>query len=112
MVIEDTRCPSWQQFYSGSHWNERVDLKNDIKLRVRHAIDPNRSPFTVPVFILYIAQYKNHPVDSDNMLTKMFTDGLKGWLIVDDDLNYVVGTAAIPVMGDSNNVTIYIFPAQ
>jgi len=108
IIIENERMPSWNGDYAGRHWSARNAIAAEKHLLVRSQIDPDIQPFDKPVAITMIATYKDHPVDSCNMMAKLYTDGLIGWAIHDDDLRYVVKITTIPRLGDMNQVEIII----
>ena len=108
IFLENERAPSWNTYYSGKHWAKRKKMADEKHLLVRAHLDPNANPFEGPVAITLIATYKHHPVDSCNIMAKVYTDGLIGWVIEDDDMRYVTSTTCIPVLGDENSVEILI----
>ena len=89
IILEGERPKSWNEFWSGMHWSARKKYKDRAKLVVRSAIDPNSKPFDVPVRIRYDIFMDKHLPDIENICTKPYTDGLIGWLIVDDSPKYV-----------------------
>lgn len=107
------RAASWNQYWAGRHHAARSRDKRTSSALVRAALDPNACElYTVPVAITVLAEYKRNPVDCDNVCTKALIDGLRGWLIQNDDPRYVRSFTTISRRGDSDSVTIYIEPAE
>lgn len=91
IVIPNERPPSWNQLYSAKlHWSKRMKLAQEKHLLVRACLDPNSiEMFEGPVQITFTVYFKDRPQDIDNIAPKMYIDGLKGWIIEDDDWRYV-----------------------
>ena len=107
IFIDKDRAPSWNQFYSGKHWSGRSNIANEKHMLVRSQIDPETEMMT-PVTITLIATYKSKPVDADNIVDKVYIDGLIGWIIPDDDPDHVLAVTTISKIGDENSVEILI----
>ena len=91
ITLVGERPTSWNTFYAGRHWRVRYDEANRVHAVVRAAMTGNEVPFTNPVTITVTALFDNKekPIDADNIMAKLYIDGLKGWLIKDDNLTYV-----------------------
>ena len=82
---------SLNQIYSGIHWTKRKTMAEEIhtltilglrKSKVRKEV------FNMPVNI--IIKYNSRlDIDNHGWLSKMITDGMKGYLIKDDTKKYV-----------------------
>jgi hypothetical protein len=75
---------------------------HQIHSLVRAYLDVELEMLTYPVDIKVSAYYDRLPVDSDNILAKVYIDPLKGWWIYDDKLIYVreVSTQSYPTKGE------------
>lgn len=89
ITLVGERPTSWNTFYAGRHWRVRYDEANRVHAVVRAAMTGNEVPFTNPVNITVTALFNDKPVDADNVIAKLYIDGLKGWLIKDDNSTYV-----------------------
>lgn len=90
IILNGEKPTSLNKFYAGMHHSQRTRLKNEQQLLVRSQIDPNMEPFNVPVKITFTIYYPTKRVrDIDNATVKMYIDGLKPFVIVDDDWRYV-----------------------
>jgi Holliday junction resolvase RusA-like endonuclease len=83
----------FNSIYSGQHWAKRQKQAEEIHGLVVKSLIANkikRQIFDKPVIIEI---YYNSRLDIDNhgYLSKLIIDGLKGYLIEDDNKNYVVG---------------------
>ena len=92
ITLEGEKPVSNNQFYSGMHWTKRKQLADAAHLLIRSQIDPEQPPFDEPVHItmtVYAADRVRR--DIDNMNVKMYIDGLKPHVILEDDWRYVSG---------------------
>lgn len=91
IVIPNERPISWNKMYAGAHWTKRADEALRVHLVVRAYLDPNWPMFDGLVRIKICVYFKNRRVqlDADNICSKMYIDGLTGWLIRDDDAKHV-----------------------
>lgn len=108
ITLVGERPKSWNLVYSGQHWSHRAAEAKRVHSEVKASIptvkmvlrdnysgqrlqtttlDPN--PFTTAVDITITAYFKSRPLDADNIASKFYIDGLKGWLIKDDSPEYV-----------------------
>jgi len=89
IVLPDVKIPSWNTFYSGEHWSQRSHLAQDIHRQIRAELDPEDEPFDGRVSIEIVGYFGGKALDPDNICSKPFIDGLKGWWIQDDTQFYV-----------------------
>ncbi len=88
---------SWNKFYSGKHWAVRKQEADRVHQLVRGCIDPDAIPFAGLVNIIITAYFPNKRLlqDPDNICCKLYIDGLKWWVIADDDTKHVRSVLAI-----------------
>jgi hypothetical protein len=98
--------------YSGQHFSKRVAAKNLWRALVHEALPLVYEMYTVPVDIYVQAEYKKQPCDSDNLCDKILIDALKGYIIKDDDPNYVAWTSTRSFKSNRDHVTIMIVEAN
>jgi hypothetical protein len=91
LIIEDARPLSWNTLWSGQHWADRARIAHEWHNRVRAAIDVDADTPNVPVYLEFQVFFKDRPQDIDNPLYKPMVDGMKGWLIPDDDNDIIKG---------------------
>lgn len=90
LIIEGETPQSLNKYYAGQHWRKRKQAADTQQLLVRSLIDPSMPPFDVPVKITFTVYYPTKRIrDIDNAMVKMYIDGLKPFVIVDDDWRYV-----------------------
>lgn len=94
IVLLGERPISWNNFYSGRHWSYRRILAEDIHQKVAFTLKAKFGRKPIPkidykVKIKVTAFYKKTHIDSDNIPAKIYIDGLKGFLIPDDDPRFV-----------------------
>lgn len=112
-VIElpDERPISWNKLYAGVHWRKRKAEADRVHMVVRSALDPESTPYTVPVSIAVEARFAHHPLDCCNVPAKLYIDGLLGWLIEDDDPRYVSSVTTTSLVDkESPGVRIIVSP--
>lgn len=85
------KLPTWNAFYAGRHWTERVALKNTWRVLTLEALPVDVVMFTRPVHITVYAEFKRTPQDVDNVCAKLVIDALKGRLLANDDPTCVAG---------------------
>ena len=112
LVLDGEQAPSQNGFYSGMHWSQRKELADAIHWSVREVIDPNIEPFSMPVDITVTCYYKDRRRrDSDNVCPKMYIDGLRDFVIVDDDTRYVRAVTTVAAHDKENpRVEIEVVP--
>ena len=86
--LQGERPMSWNTFYSGKHWSVRKDEADRVHMLVASKC-LDYTPFTRPVDIRFYVGFKNHPQDPDNIAVKLYIDGLKGRVIVDDTFKQI-----------------------
>jgi Holliday junction resolvase RusA-like endonuclease len=95
IVIPNERPPSWNDYYSGMHWANRVKAVNDIQWAVAAAVPEGTELCTKPVSITVTVYFDKRPLDSDNIPAKLYIDGLKGLVLMDDNLSCVRSVTTI-----------------
>jgi hypothetical protein len=111
LTIPAIKIPSWNELYEQTHWSKRSQLAKDIHYQVRAALDPSMPPFDGLVDIEIIGYFVNRPLDPDNIASKIFIDGLKGWWIADDTPDYVRSVTTRSVI-DKDSPRLEIIVAQ
>lgn len=111
LLINNYRAPSWNQLYSASHWIKRKKMADEIHELVLAAYYENtmRKPrFLNKVNITITAHFTNRLLDSDNIMAKLWIDGLKGYVITDDSPEFVESVTTKSVKDTKNFVEIEI----
>lgn len=112
IILEGERPPSWNKLYEQKHWATRLEMVNRIHAIVRSVIDPDVDPFLVPVAVTLTAYFDKNPMDPDNIPAKIYLDGIRPWIILDDSPRYVHSvTTASRVDRKRPRVEIAIIPA-
>lgn len=111
IILHDERAPSWNNLYVQRHWSQRKRLVDEIKLKMRAAMDAEPALHVGPVHITVTAVYKRAPVDCDNVCCKPFIDALCGWVIADDDTKHVESVTLISVKGKRDKVIVEVCDA-
>lgn len=92
--LEGERAQSWNKYYAGAHWTKRRREAERVHALVMSAVADYAAAywhsvvtgFTEPVEVSVIARYKSKPVDVDNVMVKLYIDGLRAArIIIDDD---------------------------
>lgn len=103
---------SWNKLYSGQHYTVREAEAARVHLLVRGQIDPDVPPFSVPVDISVTAFFRSRPLDPDNVVAKLYIDGLCPLVITDDSMKYVSSVRTASRIDKVNpRVEILIIPA-
>ena len=89
LTLVGERPTSWNTFYAGQHWTQRRAEAERVHQLVRAAMTGDEVLFERPVTITVDVLFKSRPLDADNIMAKLYIDGLKGWLIKDDNSIYV-----------------------
>lgn len=93
IVIPDERPMSWNKFYGGQHHSVRTAEAKRVHGLVRtYMVSMGLrygDCYEYPVDIEVNAYFKNKPLDSDNICSKLYIDGLKEYIIVDDNIKHV-----------------------
>lgn len=98
---------SWNQIYESRHWR----FRHTEALRVHNtvALYANRCEMVKGlVDIAVIVYFHGRMLDSDNIPVKLYVDGLKGRVIVDDSPKYVRAVTSMSVKGKESRVEIII----
>lgn len=98
--------------YAGMHYRKRMKIAKEKHWLVLTALDPAWEPFDVRVDIVVIATYKHNPVDTDNIIAKLYIDGLKTRVIKDDSMQYVRRVILEANTGSEDSVTIVVAPIE
>lgn len=98
--------------YSGKPWQVRREDAEYIHNTVRTALMEQRIPrrlFQGPVSITF---YWNDRLDLDNhsYVGKLIVDGLKGWIIQDDDRRFV--REVVHRFYDGDHITVDVHPIE
>ena len=91
ITIPDESPMSWNSLYSGKHWSVRWNEAKRVHKIVRAHLDPEQPVYHLPVNIHIRAYFASisQQLDADNIIGKIYVDGLKGWLIPDDTAGHV-----------------------
>lgn len=87
IIFKNERPVSLNMWYSGIHWSKRKQEADRIHALCKYTVKKNL--FKKPVDIIITGYFKNKPLDPDNITSKLWIDGLKGRVIVDDTMQYV-----------------------
>lgn len=111
VILKEERPKSWNEYYAGSHWSKRNAHSKATHLIMREALDPDDPPFQGPVDITITSYCKGRSMDADNVTTKLYIDGLKGfWL--DDDSPLYVHSVTSKVARDDNDPRVEVRAVQ
>jgi len=113
ITLEGEKPMSWNTLYSGQHWSHRAAEAQRVHTMVKYArrsvagseqVYALRDNPTFPssVDITITAYFKNRPLDADNIASKFYIDGLKGWLIKDDSPEYVRSVTTVSKIDNEN----------
>jgi len=112
--IPDYLLPSWNVFYSGSHWSKRKQVADEahgfVAAYLPRGIKPTKD--RVDVFVTQYISGKDKRVrrDADNVMDKLVIDGLIGLVIEDDDQVRWAATRA-RVGGGKDKVVVEVVKA-
>lgn len=112
IILKGERPMSWNQLYSGSHWTVRSLEAARVHKLVAYSMDAARGgAYTGKVGIVIKAYFDKRPFDCDNIATKLYIDGLKGRVIVDDTPKYLSAVTAMSLVDKENpRVEIEVYP--
>lgn len=93
IVLAGLRSPSQNDYYSSPHWSARQRMAQQI----HHAVHKRLEEMDIGpgetcrkrVSLHVICYFDKRPLDSSNIVVKIFEDALKGWLLVDDSPKWV-----------------------
>lgn len=103
IIMPGERPVSWNKMYAGvNHW-KRTNLAHRYHALVRLYLPPDIPSFTYPVKIVVAVYFGSHPMDADNIASKLLIDGLvrAGWL-PDDKPQYVRSVETVSLMDKAN----------
>jgi len=80
---------SWNQYYAGMHWTKRKKEADRVHEVVQANLPRPCMVYEVLVSVTVTVWFEKNPFDSDNIPAKLYVDGLRGHLLVDDDRRYV-----------------------
>jgi len=113
IVLEHERPVSWNMAYAGRHWSKRKADADAVHLLVRAAIPRNARQYSEPVDIVVTAYFASRPLDADNIMAKLYIDGLVGRLLVDDNPKWVRSVKTVSLVDRRRpRVEIDIEPAK
>lgn len=88
LVLDYVRPQSWNAI-ARMHWTQYEQHVAEHHWLMRAAIGQTADYFTKPADISVVSYFDKRPFDSSNVAVKLFEDGLKNFVIVDDDPRYV-----------------------
>ena len=89
IVIPKEKPTSWNKMYQGQHWIFRQQEAIRVHGLVSAYTHSITEKFTSPVAITITAYFDKYPIDPDNLNSKLYIDGLKSHVIIDDNYKYV-----------------------
>ena len=114
ITLPGERPQSWNKAYAGQHWAKRKAEVERVRMAIRAEIDPETcTPFADPVDVVITVFFADRPLDADNVPAKLYIDGFKGWLLVDDDRRFVRSVRTVVEVDRSRpRVEIEIRPVE
>lgn len=88
LVLENTRPYSWNMV-ARLHWTQYDQLMAQHHWLMRSVLTTTVDYFTEPVDIRVVSYFDKRPYDPSNVAVKLYEDGLKNFVIVDDSPKYV-----------------------
>lgn len=112
IILKGEKPMSWNQLYSGSHWSVRSNEALRVHKLVSYSMNPKpKGAYVGRVGIVVKAYFEKRPYDCDNIATKIYVDGLKGKVIVDDTPKYVSAVTAMSLVDkEYPRVEIEVYP--
>lgn len=89
IILLKERPVSWNTFYAGRHWIVRKQEALRVHLLLKAHTLRVTEKFKGRVSIVMTVYFKDHPIDPDNIVSKLYIDGLKDRVIVDDTYEWV-----------------------
>ena len=92
IILEKERPLNWNIYYSQRHWSKRskdAQYVHSLFYGAKTLYNKDEMHISFPVKITIIAYMTGRCFDADNICSKMYVDGLKGWLLPDDSYKYV-----------------------
>jgi|SRR3954447_1534240 hypothetical protein len=117
IVLPNERPISWNQWYAGEHWMVRKKKADEIHELMKYTLmqaeyRPQVKIFPGKVDVRVTGYFKDRPLDPDNIVSKLYIDGLKGLLIEDDTHRHIRSVTTSSQMDKQNpRVEIDIEPA-
>ncbi len=111
ITLENYKCPSWNILYSGKHYRKRMEMAEFAHQSVDEALNGVKMTlYATPVNITVVGHFKSRIIDSDNIVSKLLIDSLKGKLIKDDSPQYVrrVTTESVKAEKDYTEIIIEV----
>lgn len=102
IVLQGEHPITNNKFFSGIHHTKRTARKNDAKWVLLAAIPPDAEMIEGKVHITITSFFDAHPIDADNVCVKYYIDGLKGRIIPNDDIRYVMAVTSIVCIDKDN----------
>lgn len=113
IVLHGEKPYSWNRFYAGTHFHERKRMAHAVHALVAGFLPVNAEVYTVPVDITITAYFKSRPLDADNIVGKLYIDGLKGKILQDDNPRWVRSVKTVSLMDKAlPRVEIEIVPVE
>lgn len=111
LVIDNHKALSWNTMYAGMHWTGRRKIAEEIhNLVYAEGLWQGLPKWKEKIDISLVA-YLKRPIDSDNIASKIYVDGLKyGGFIKDDSPKYVGWVKTLSVKDVKNWLIITIEP--
>lgn len=108
IILKNERPMSWNKFYSGMHWTERNEEAQRVHALVKYSLKPEQRKLIIGKVDIYITAYfANRPYDSSNICAKLYEDGLKGIVLINDTHKHV-GYVATKSAVDKDNPRVEI----
>lgn len=112
IIIPNERPMSWNSFYSGMYWRKRQQEARRVHELVKFSqcTDDKGKTKQVcqmkPTFdsfsIILTTYFKSRPLDADNIPLKLYCDGLKGHIIMDDNHKFISKASTISQVDKQN----------
>ena len=104
------KLPSYNIFYSGSHWTVRQKLAETWHEIVWAAVKKQKlKPVKDPVEIIYDIEFAKGTRDASNQAVKLLEDGLKkAGILIDDNYKYVLAYKVMIKKGREDKIKITI----
>ncbi len=105
------RPVSWNVIYGAPHWHERAQLAKKLHEQVawQLQIDQVERIFFAPRVDIHVdAYFHGNWLDSDNIPIKLLIDGLRGWVLKNDDPRFVRRVSSESHMSDTGREWIEI----
>jgi hypothetical protein len=101
IILKDEKPMSLNKMYAGIHWSVRKLEAERVHYLVLAEVKKPQL-FLHPVDITITAYFNKRVLDPDNIVGKLYIDGLKGLLITDDTYEYVRSVKTISAVDKQN----------